>query len=316
MLILRKDVKLGLGIGCGMLAIGAVYAGISLLTSGAPKVAGDGSPEITTVAISPGNKALSGSETETTPKTTTMLQPGAPAPVPPKVESTVMAGGTVDPFAESNRTDGDNKAAAQWEPLLNSGKVDTDKTTITDIARSETPTSPVARNDTHGLLVDSHQPTDIAPLVSNTRRAPENQQIGRGAVASAGKYIVQPGDTFSSIAAKMYGSKNLYHVLVKANPTIEPTRLKPNMEINVPSSDSVRAERGSVSLQSEAETIIDANRQYRIQTGDTLHGIALRLYGKSAMWSSIYDANKEKIGPDAGRIKVGMVLTLPTPAAH
>ena len=50
---------------------------------------------------------------------------------------------------------------------------------------------------------------------------------------------------------------------------------------------------------------------YRVQPSDSLHKIALKLYGKASKADSIYELNREKIGGDSARIKVGMVLKLP-----
>ena len=114
----------------------------------------------------------------------------------------------------------------------------------------------------------------------------------------------------------MYGSRNLYGHIVKANPTIDPTKLKPGMEITVPPSDAIKSERGNIILPPETKGTIDASKQYRIQPGDTLSGISQKLYGKTNQWAAIYELNKALIGPDAGRLKVGTVLTLPQPPSR
>lgn len=51
-------------------------------------------------------------------------------------------------------------------------------------------------------------------------------------------------------------------------------------------------------------------RSYTIEKGDTLSGIAQRVYGKASHWQRIFEANRDTIdNPD--RIFPGQVITLP-----
>jgi nucleoid-associated protein YgaU len=52
-----------------------------------------------------------------------------------------------------------------------------------------------------------------------------------------------------------------------------------------------------------------------VQPGDSLHKIALQLYGQSTKADRIYQLNKQMIGDDPHRLKVGQVLQLPDPPA-
>ncbi len=51
-------------------------------------------------------------------------------------------------------------------------------------------------------------------------------------------------------------------------------------------------------------------KTYRVQRGDSLGSIAKELYGDSAKWRELYDANKAII-PDYDRVPAGLVLTIP-----
>lgn len=57
---------------------------------------------------------------------------------------------------------------------------------------------------------------------------------------------------------------------------------------------------------SEAPTL----RFHRVAPGETLIGIARRLYGDASFWIVLYDANRELLG-DAGELKPGLTLYLP-----
>jgi nucleoid-associated protein YgaU len=50
---------------------------------------------------------------------------------------------------------------------------------------------------------------------------------------------------------------------------------------------------------------------YEVQSGDTLAVIAQQFYGDSTQWRRIYDANKEAIGDDPDKLKLGTKLTIP-----
>jgi 5'-nucleotidase / UDP-sugar diphosphatase len=54
-----------------------------------------------------------------------------------------------------------------------------------------------------------------------------------------------------------------------------------------------------------------AGETYEVQSGDTLLSIAQQFYGDGTQWRRIYDANKDTIGADPDKLKIGMKLTVP-----
>ena len=54
-----------------------------------------------------------------------------------------------------------------------------------------------------------------------------------------------------------------------------------------------------------------AGETYEVQSGDTLATIAAQFYDDASQWRRIYDANKDTIGSDPDKLKVGMKLTIP-----
>ena len=50
---------------------------------------------------------------------------------------------------------------------------------------------------------------------------------------------------------------------------------------------------------------------YEVQSGDTLLSIADQFYGDTTQWRRIYDANKDVIGSDPDKLKIGMKLKIP-----
>ncbi|HEY0007279.1 MAG TPA: LysM peptidoglycan-binding domain-containing protein [Tepidisphaeraceae bacterium] len=303
MLVLRKELKLGLGIGAAILGVAVVYGGMAMLTSDR-----DAKP-----AGSEGVEPVATSETTPAPNGLDGAVSGLPPAESPPTETKVPA---VDPFAENARTDGNTRDP--WALALRTGRVSTDTVsgakapeTNHGIIKTEAPAEPVQRKD----------PLVVTPSAEQTLGDTKTvDTLGPAKQAAEGKYIIQPGDSFVSIAGKVYGNRNLYSYIAKANPTLDPTRLKPGMEISVPPSESIKderkSERGSLALPPESTGTIDASRQYRVQAGDTLSGISQRLYGKTNQWAALYEMNKAVIGPDSGRLKIGTVLSLPQPPSR
>jgi nucleoid-associated protein YgaU len=54
-----------------------------------------------------------------------------------------------------------------------------------------------------------------------------------------------------------------------------------------------------------------AGDTYEVQSGDTLLSIADQSYGDTTQWRRIYDANKDVIGSDPDKLKIGMKLKIP-----
>ncbi|MEA2735474.1 MAG: LysM domain, partial [Humisphaera sp.] len=99
-------------------------------------------------------------------------------------------------------------------------------------------------------------------------------------------HIVAAGDTYSTISMSEYGNANLYAAIMRANPGIDPLKLRPGMKIVIPPlSDlkpaaaaaapaaAVHADRATVS-STKVEAPIDPATQYRVMPGDSLYSIA------------------------------------------
>jgi nucleoid-associated protein YgaU len=51
-------------------------------------------------------------------------------------------------------------------------------------------------------------------------------------------------------------------------------------------------------------------KTYKVEAGDTLSGIALKLLGDAGRWQEIFNANKDKI-KDPNLIRIGQELVIP-----
>jgi nucleoid-associated protein YgaU len=56
---------------------------------------------------------------------------------------------------------------------------------------------------------------------------------------------------------------------------------------------------------------VGAATQYVVQPGDTLRSIALDQYGDAEMWQTIYQANRDTIGPNPDALVAGTTLQIP-----
>lgn len=312
MLVLRKEVKLGLGVGAAGLGIAAVYGLMAVLSANSHTPSQATATDEPAAVVSPGEKS------DVTPAPS--KDPSAVTGLPPKEDA-------IDPFAESHRKDGN--ASDPWEAALKTGKVQTVLAVTpvpADVSQSThdngASNTSIVQNPTNiSDVIKTQAPTNATAAGSGTRsgaatgsaKLPSHEgSTETASAAGSGTYTVLPGDTFTRIAAKLYGDRRLASALIKANPNIEPTRLRSGVAIVVPAKEEVASLRGSAAPEAVRTTgAVDASREYRVVAGDTLHRIAVKLYKRNAMWEAIYDENKAEIGNDPGKLKVGEVLKLP-----
>jgi nucleoid-associated protein YgaU len=123
------------------------------------------------------------------------------------------------------------------------------------------------------------------------------------------EYTVASGDSFWTIAGKIYGDASLFHVIQAANPKVGEFGLQPGMKLQIPSkpvSRTVRRERANRPADPNTEV-------YVIKRGDVLWNIAkpyARARGKEigAMVAAIQEANP---GLDPERLKVDAEIVIP-----
>jgi LysM repeat protein len=125
--------------------------------------------------------------------------------------------------------------------------------------------------------------------LASTRGAVEAPGMAAGPAA---RYVVQPGDTLSGIAAR-FAVRGGWPALYAANrPVIgsDPGLIRPGAVLVLPG--------------------LRALVRYRVVPGDTLAAIAAGLAVPGG-WSALYAANRRVIGPDPGLIRPGTVLAVP-----
>jgi LysM repeat protein len=116
------------------------------------------------------------------------------------------------------------------------------------------------------------------------------------ATNAAVRYVVQPGDTLSGIAAALV-VRGGWPALYAANRRVvgaDPNVIHPGIVLVLPG--------------------LTAPVRYRVGAGDTLSGIAAALAVRGG-WPALYAANRRVVGPDPEIINPGIVLTIARPAA-
>lgn len=124
------------------------------------------------------------------------------------------------------------------------------------------------------------------------------------------KYTIKSGDTLSTIAGEFYRDTRKWSVIAKANPGVDPTKLKVGQVINVPTDGAV-ARQATTVPERASNASRPAGMTHTVATGETLSAIAERYLGSKGAWKRLYEANKDAIGSDPAKLKVGTKLVIP-----
>jgi LysM repeat protein len=157
------------------------------------------------------------------------------------------------------------------------------------------------------VLVASGMAGSVPPAQANIRSASSTTAITLASTTSiavaaataarpAARYVVQPGDTLSGIAA-WFAVRGGWPALYAANRQVigpEPDMIRPGTVLVLP---------GRM-----------APVRYTVAPGDTLAGIAA-MFAVPGGWPALYAANRQVIGPEPDMIRPGTVLTVIRPPA-
>ena len=161
-------------------------------------------------------------------------------------------------------------------------------------------------------------PEDAGPVGPDVAARPEASR-GEAAPRVRGvippefrEYVVQEKDTMSIIARRIYGDPSKASAIARANPYVDPTRLRPGRVLRVPvDPDNVQGvsievpARGSSERGGSGEAV-----EYVVQKGDTLGSIARAHYGSIRFADLIFEANRAVL-KSRNAIGIGQKLTLP-----
>ncbi len=142
---------------------------------------------------------------------------------------------------------------------------------------------------------EAHDPEDAEEPTDEPRPLPEPPTYT--------EYTVRGGDTMSSIAAEWFGDESKWDLIAKANPLVDPNRLRIGQVLRLPPQDTERDAIG--------ETAGDAETTYIVRSGDNLSRIARSYYGDASRWRIIFEANRELLRDNPDNLRPGMRLVIP-----
>lgn len=136
-------------------------------------------------------------------------------------------------------------------------------------------------------------------------------------------HVIQPGDTFSSLAARYLGDAKYAGRIMAANPDRDPRRLHVGSKVKIPPAPAPSAATaadgpvGTAAAASasgrhrESAPSIPPGRAYTVQTGEDWFTLAKRFLGKGTDWPRLYELNRERVPDDPGLLRAGTVIELP-----
>lgn len=134
-------------------------------------------------------------------------------------------------------------------------------------------------------------------------------------------HVVQENETLSQISQQYYGDSNRYRDILKANPEIKNEhKLRIGDRLLIPDEPVAAAQpASSPAPTSRKDETPPKVRTYVVRDNDTLYSIARRMLGDGERWRDLHRWNRKVIGPDATKLRKGMVLNLeenPPPASR
>lgn len=306
--MVRKDVKIGAAVVAILIAVLIVYVLVVPGGEPAPNPAGLPTERVSAdPAAAPATPApavpLDRAAASNAPAT---VRDGATpvAPAPADRGQTPLAS-AADPNAAPAPGRTDPFADERWMMALNTGALPQQSRVTGGLPANARPDAPATTPPA------GRRPNALTPNPVAGNAALNIDAATRAGAAGMRTHTVQPGENFSRIAENVYGSQVYYKQIVAANPNVNPDKLRPGTVINLPDVKEVKSAGGADDPSPQPS--IDPRVEYRVQAGDSLHKIAVKLYGKDELWERLYDLNKARIGDNPAKLKLGMILQLPQP---
>ncbi|CAM4454625.1 nucleoid-associated protein YgaU [Paenibacillus endophyticus] len=188
-----------------------------------------------------------------------------------------------------------------------------------DAEETQEPTEDVGKNgnNTEPAVTDAPVKDEVEPTIPKQTEKPiqdqkddDSKPEGESpAVKLPTTYVVQKGDTLSTISEKFYQSKDHYALLAEHNHILFINDMKAGDTLTIPALASGNSTSGSKPQETKDYSKINLPATYLIQAGDTLSGIS-RMFYKSAEYVD-YIADENKLDKNKG-LKAGTNLVIPS----
>ncbi|MBY0114074.1 MAG: LysM peptidoglycan-binding domain-containing protein [Phycisphaerales bacterium] len=183
------------------------------------------------------------------------------------------------------------------------------------------PSSPAGGSSTRPVLPDPIVEVPPRQTTEPTKPSPAEPSVPKTGVVAPEfiDYTVQPGDTFASIARRFYGSTGKAELIARANPLVDPTRIKNGRVLKIPKDPSniqgkpVTAAPPSAPTQSPGPSPsapAAGERRHTVERGDTLTSISKKYYGTIKKTDVILKANRNVLSK-AEDLRPGQTLVIP-----
>jgi len=127
-------------------------------------------------------------------------------------------------------------------------------------------------------------------------------------------HTIKEGEIMQDIAVLYYGKSSMWSVIARANPRIDPLKLRQGMTLRIPIDPNNIQGRVETPGDSNTETnqVQDTNTtvEYIVQPGDSLSRIAQNYYGSARHADFIFQSNRDTLR-SMDSIRVGQTLKLP-----
>lgn len=196
-------------------------------------------------------------------------------------------------------------------------------------------TSPTRVGTVDALATTTGTPDRSTPSLAGSTAGPVDL-TRKTTAATTGKvttHVIQSGDTYSSLAVKYLGHSKYANLIAKANPNVDPRRLRLGAKLNIPpvpeaaissafteSKEAARSTTTSVKPLTATTTKriadpIPADRSYKVTANDSWSSLAKQCFGDSSRWIELYELNKERVPRDRSfALPIGTIIELPAGA--
>ncbi|MDP3871652.1 MAG: CHAT domain-containing protein [Methyloversatilis sp.] len=160
----------------------------------------------------------------------------------------------------------------------------------------------------------AHLAGQVGEVAASAGAPPDSAVDGKvepaaGADRGEALYVVRRGDTLEGVAKRLLGDAQEWPFILDRHNAA--SALAPGLR---PISDPdliLAGEYLAVPVSTDDAGL--PGWRYHVQPGDSLWGIAMRMYGHGRLWPRIADANADLV-PDPSRLQPGLLLFVPAPA--
>lgn len=139
---------------------------------------------------------------------------------------------------------------------------------------------------------------------SETAAGELNVEIGEAPKGLPVTHKVIKGEHLWAIAEKYYGSGYNWTDIAAENNLKNANRITEGMELTIPSAPA------KLKTMAKPEVKVTGGK-YTTVAGDSLWSVAVSRYADGYQWPKIWEANKDKIGPNPDRLETGIELSIP-----